>query len=216
MNRHAKSEGFPTRLFILLLFNANLLMVALVWLQLFGQKPLPPVIEVAPCAHSQQPAISPEIHMDVQGISVALDSICRSMETLSTDVARINVTGIQYAYLTRETERLERASELVTMRIQSLESEARTKGRPSSVSGDIVKLREMRDKLNKETGQRNQLLIQLVQKLEDRFPSNKSKNTAAGPTAPSAASPGIPSAEPSGSSGEKTWRGPPVDAKPTK
>jgi hypothetical protein len=203
MNRYAQRGELATRLFILLLFTTNLLMVALIYLHVSGPTPTPSVIKVAPCEHSPHTAISPNIDVNMQAISGALVSICRSLETLSEDVARINVTGVQYAYLTRETERLERASELVTLRIQTLEAEARSKGRSGGDPANMNKLREIKDKLNQETGQRNQLLKQLVQKLEERFGNEKPDDKKSGAAGPPSAPPGIPPSQPSGAKLER-------------
>lgn len=169
MKRSTNTRGYFSGFFMLLLLATNLLLISLVCLHAWRSPPAPPVIRVVPCEHpAAQPAVAPDIHVDTREISGSLDSIRRSLEILSANVERMNVTGVQYAYLTRETERLERAAELVTMRIQSLE-EARAKGRSGGDPASIGKLKEIKAKLNQETGERNQLIKQLVQKMEGHF-----------------------------------------------
>lgn len=130
-----------------------------------------PAVEVTPLISCLPSAPDPG-NPGAEEVTRALRELRSSVEHLSSDLRRINLTGIQYAYLTRDVMKLDHAARLVDGRMGALRTEG--VGRNAEAAKTIEKLETLRKDLRNQISQRETLIQKLVNHLESGLNTGQS------------------------------------------
>lgn len=128
--------------------------------------PLPPGL--AP--PTKESAGDTELHnnFDAEEIVTALSSLESAVLTVSHDLRNINKTSIQFAYLSREADRMEELIGKLSERIRSIAENTSGAPRPE-MSRTLDHLKTIKKNLGNAIDERNKAITVMVRKLEIDF-----------------------------------------------
>ncbi|MFT4175514.1 MAG: hypothetical protein QM627_02555 [Luteolibacter sp.] len=123
---------------------------------------------------------TPQVVVEMKPVEQGITSLEKELSLLRADLRRLNLTALQFAYLGRELDGLEKSAQQASERLREARMVPQKDLTPEAIKA-IARISELQKKIDSRTEERRKLLGDLVRKLEIACESSSSSSDSSSP-----------------------------------